>query len=86
MAAIFDLPLTLMSDSVHTCSAVLADLENVGVAFGIVLLSCTEAEIQALPVKRPPCWVYHFRLHQSTQVGIEVTHIFTVLCVTSVSN
>ena len=43
--AIFDLPLTLMPESVHTSSVVLADLENVGVAFAISLLSCVEAEI-----------------------------------------
>ena len=43
----FDLPLTSMSEteSVHTSSVVLADLENVGVAFGISLLSYIETEI-----------------------------------------
>ena len=35
----FDLPLTPTSESVLTSSAVLADLENVGVDFGISLLS-----------------------------------------------
>ena len=45
MAAIFDLPLTPMSESVHFSSAVLVDLEKVGVAFGISLLSCIDAEI-----------------------------------------
>ena len=40
MAAIFDLPVTLMSESVHISAAVLADPENVGVAFGISLFSC----------------------------------------------
>ena len=34
-SAFFDLPLTQMSMSVLTSSAVLANLENVGVAFGI---------------------------------------------------
>ena len=33
MAAIFDLSVTRMSDSVHISSAVLLDPENVGVAF-----------------------------------------------------
>ena len=42
---IFDLPLTLTSECVHTSSAVLADIENVAVVFGILLLSCTKAEI-----------------------------------------
>ena len=45
MAAIFDLPLALMSESFHTSSAVLADLANVDVAFGISLLSRIEAQI-----------------------------------------
>ena len=42
---IFDLPHTPMAESVLTSSAVLADLKNVGVALGISLLSCIEAEI-----------------------------------------
>ena len=45
MAAIFDLSVTRMLESVHTSPAVLLDPENVGVAFGISLLSCIEAEI-----------------------------------------
>ena len=45
MAAIFDVPLTPMSESVFISSAVLADLDNVRVAFGIQLLSCIKAEI-----------------------------------------
>ena len=45
MAAIFNLPLTLMSKSVHISSAMRADLENVGVAFVISLLSSIDAEI-----------------------------------------
>ena len=43
MAAILDLPLTPMSESVHTSSAMLADLEMYGLAFGIALLSCNGA-------------------------------------------
>ena len=50
-AVIFDLPVTLMSDCVHTSSAVLVDTENVGGAFGTSLLSCVKAEIKVLPVK-----------------------------------
>ena len=45
MAAIFNLPLTPMSESVHISPVVLLDTENVGVAFGISLLTCIEAEI-----------------------------------------
>ena len=45
MAAIYDLSVTRMSESVHTCPAVLLDPENVGVAFGIASLSSVEAEV-----------------------------------------
>ena len=46
MAAIFDLTLPeTLSDIIHTSSAVLADLEKVGVAFGISLIYCIKAEI-----------------------------------------
>ena len=44
MTAISNL-LTPMSKSVHTSSAVLANLENVGADFGISLQYCIEAEI-----------------------------------------
>ena len=45
MVAIFDSQLSAMSESVQNSLAVLLDPENVGVAFGISLLSCIEAEI-----------------------------------------
>ena len=45
MAAIFNLLLTPMSEIVHTSSAVLADLENVCAAFGILLITNREAEL-----------------------------------------
>ena len=45
MAAIFDLPLTLISKSVHTSTTELLDLENVDVALEILLISSIEAEI-----------------------------------------
>ena len=45
MAAIFDLPVTPTSESIHNSFTVLLDPENVGVAFGISLLSYTQAEI-----------------------------------------
>ena len=45
MAAIFDLPLTPMSESVHTNPTALLDRENVFVAFGISLLSSIKTEI-----------------------------------------
>ena len=45
MAAIFNLPLSSMSESVHSSLDVLLDPKNVGVAFGIWLLSCIEAKV-----------------------------------------
>ena len=45
MTAIFDLPLTVLSESVQTRTTELLDPENVGVALGISLLSSIEAEI-----------------------------------------
>ena len=45
MAAIIDLPLTPTSESSHTSSAVLADLEDMGVVFGSSLIYDIEAEI-----------------------------------------
>ena len=62
MAAIFNLPPTLMSENVHTDSTVLVSLENVGVAFAISSLSCIQAEITTFQVKRPPSWISDFRL------------------------
>ena len=45
MAAIFKLPFTPISKSVHTSHAVLFDPENMGLASGISLICCVEAEI-----------------------------------------
>jgi len=45
MAAIFDLSLTPMSDSIHTSPAVLLDPKHVDVAFGILLIALIKAEI-----------------------------------------
>ena len=53
MAANFDLPLTLISDSVHTSLTELLDPENVGVAFRIVLLSSIEAETYVISYVLP---------------------------------
>ena len=61
MVAIFDLPLTPMSESVHTSSTVLVNLEIVGVAFGISLLSGVQAEINVFQVYWLPSWIFHFR-------------------------
>ena len=48
MVAIFIEPLSPIAESVHTSPVVLLNPENVGVAFGISLLSCIEAENIAL--------------------------------------
>ena len=45
MAAIFNLSVTRMSESVHTVYDAWLDPENVGAAFGTLLLSCIEAEM-----------------------------------------
>ena len=45
MAAIFDLPVTSTSESIHTSLTVLLDPDNVGVAVGISLLSHIQADI-----------------------------------------
>jgi len=45
MAAIFDLSLIRTSDSLRSSLVVSPDLENMGIAVGISLLSCIEAEI-----------------------------------------
>ena len=50
MAAIFDLTVTPTSESVHISPAVLMDLGNVAVVFGMSFLSFINAEIEVLPV------------------------------------
>ena len=45
MAAIFDLPLTPMSESVHTSTTELLNPENVNVTFEISWIFCIVAEI-----------------------------------------
>ena len=45
MASIFDLPLTPMSESVHTSTTELLNPGNVNVAFEISWIFCIEAEI-----------------------------------------
>jgi len=37
------------------------DLENVGVAVGISFLSDLEADLELVPFRRSPSWVFHFR-------------------------
>ena len=57
MAAIFYLQLTQMLESVNTSSTVLVNPENVGVAYGISLPSCVQAEINVFQVYWSPSWI-----------------------------
>jgi len=60
MAAIFDFSLIRTSDSLRSSLVVSTDLENTGIAVGILLLSCIEAEIcvisYLLPVNGSHLW------------------------------
>ena len=61
MAAIFDFQHTQTSGRIPINLFVLLDLENVGIAVGIVLLSCVEAEIRFTDFTESPSWIYNFR-------------------------
>ena len=67
MAAMFDLPVTPTSETIHTSPTVLLDPENVKVAVGIQLPATVQdlqSELQVFPVSRPPFWfpVKHGRI------------------------
>ena len=47
MAAMFDIPVALTSESIHTSPTVMLDPENARIAVGISLLSLTQADIYA---------------------------------------
>jgi len=47
-AAIFDILLTLTKDGIRTSAVMLLDLKNIGIAVGIVLISCVKAEIYVI--------------------------------------
>jgi len=53
MTAIFDLPPTLTWESIYTNPDVFLDPENVGVAVGIVLLSCVLASTYVITYSLP---------------------------------
>ena len=53
--------LSVRSHSLLICPNGKLDLENIGIAVGISLVSCLRAEIHAFEVKRPPSWITHFR-------------------------
>ena len=56
-----DFPLPVSSYSILVTSIGLIDLKNVGLAIGISLISCLQAEIYVLPVWGSPSWISHFR-------------------------
>jgi len=64
MAAIFDFSLFRTSGILRSSLIGLSDLENMGIAVGISLLSCIEAEIYVishlLPVNVSDLWFLHF--------------------------
>ena len=73
--AIIDLPVTLILHSNCTNPVVLFGPENKGIAVGISLLSCVQAEVYAFEVQRPPSWIFHFWLltsdyHQCNTSGM----------------
>ena len=53
-------PLPVWSHSILMSPNVKLDPENKGIAVGISLISCLEAEIHAFEVWRPPSWIFAF--------------------------
>ena len=54
-------PLPVQSHSIFMSPIGKLDLENIGIAVGITLLSCVGTEIHAYEVWRPPSRIFHFR-------------------------
>ena len=53
-------PLPVQSHSILMSPIGKLDPENIGIAAGISLISCLEAEIHAFEVWRPPSWIFLF--------------------------
>ena len=51
-------PLPVWSHSILMSPNGKLDPGNIGIAVGISLISCVEAEIHAFEVKRPPSWIF----------------------------
>ena len=51
-------PLPVWSHSILICLNGKLDPENIGIAVGISLISCLEAEIHTFEVLRPPSWIF----------------------------
>ena len=54
-------PIPVWSHSLLVCPNGKLDPENIGIAVGISLISCLEAEIHTFDVLKPPFWITHFR-------------------------
>ena len=76
MAAIFDSLLVSTSDSCHTSPVVFPDPVNIGIAVGISLLSCIEAEIYTMSYLLPVNG-RHLGFMTHTYIG-QHTHLFSV--------
>ena len=57
-AAILDYPLPVWLHRFWSSPVEMLDPKNVGLAVGISLTSCLEAEIHAFEVWRPPSWIF----------------------------
>jgi len=76
MAAIFDFSLICTSDSLWGSLVVSTDLENMGIAVGISLLSCIEIELRLISFLQPPSWISDFRF-SSDSVSDDAVEKFT---------
>jgi len=63
MAAIFDFSLIRTSDFLRGNLFVSSDHENMGIAVGILLISCIETELRLISFFQPPSWSSDFRFH-----------------------
>jgi len=60
MAVIFDFQHAQTKNCIPSSLFMLLDPDNMGVAVGIVLLSCVYAEICATKFSKPPSWISNF--------------------------
>jgi len=62
--AIWDFTLLVTSHSIASSHIGFLDPENIGIAIGILLLSCLQVEKYVFPDWRPPSWIFDFRLRR----------------------
>ena len=75
LAAIFDSPLTSMSESVHISSGVLAEPNNVDVAFGIRLLSSKQAKILRCFISTSSYWQPSLICDSRRHCSVNISHV-----------